>query len=71
MEKKIKKLINSAGEEFKKRKLTLVTAESCTGGGLAYYISLNSNASALLERGYICYSIHSKEKLLKVPPAIF
>ena len=70
MDKKLHHLVSLLGKEFKKRKLTLVTAESCTGGALSYYISLNPESSAILERGFVSYSIHSKEKLLKVSPYI-
>lgn len=66
MKTKLKNIIDALGEEFKAKKYTLVTAESCTGGGLAYFISQNPNCSAILERGYITYSNTSKEDLLGV-----
>jgi nicotinamide-nucleotide amidase len=64
--KNLNALINKLGTRLKKLKLTLVTAESCTGGGLAYYISRNEKCSAALERGYITYSNHAKKELLGV-----
>lgn len=66
----IKKFVSLLGKQFKERKLTLVTAESCTGGMLAYCVSINSDASAILERGYVTYSNHAKLDLLDVTPFI-
>ena len=45
----------------------LVTAESCTGGGLAEILTRISGSSAWFERGYITYSNESKNELLSVP----
>ena len=62
----IENLVSQLGNQLSEKKLTLVTAESCTGGGLAYYISINPNASSRLERGYVTYSSHAKQSLLGV-----
>ena len=45
----------------------MVTAESCTGGGISYFISKNPTCSSILERGYVVYSNTAKENLLEVP----
>ena len=45
----------------------LVTAESCTGGGLAETITRIPGSSAWFERGYITYSDESKHEMLSVP----
>lgn len=58
--------MQEVGKEFKERRISLVTAESCTGGGLAHAISREPEASAILERGYVTYSYQSKEDLLEV-----
>src|SRR5687768_15982577 len=62
----IEKLVIVIGARLKEKNLTLVTAESCTGGGMAYFISINPDVSPILERGYVTYSNHSKQDLLKV-----
>ena len=65
--KKIKNtLINDLGDLCKKHHLTLVTTESCTGGGLAFELSKCKMCSSNLERGYITYSNQSKESVLGV-----
>ena len=45
----------------------LATAESCTGGGLAYLLTSIPGSSAWFERGFITYSNDSKRELLGVP----
>jgi len=66
MDKKIRELIEKTGNKFKESNLSLVTAESCTGGSLAYYFTRSKNCSSILERGYITYSNQAKEEILKV-----
>ena len=50
-------------------KLSLVTAESCTGGLVAAAITEIPRASVTLERGYVTYSDAAKESDLGVPAA--
>ena len=45
----------------------LVTAESCTGGGLADILTRVPGSSAWFERGFISYSNESKQEMLSVP----
>lgn len=52
------------------KKLTLSTAESCTGGLLASAITEVSGASNMFECGIVSYSEKIKENLLGVPPEI-
>lgn len=59
-------LLNKIAVLCKEKHYSLVTAESCTGGGLAYAITKNLQSSSILERGYITYSINSKEDVLKI-----
>lgn len=66
MLKKIDSLVVSIGTNLKNKNLSLVTAESCTGGALAYFFSKHPECSSILERGYITYSNPSKESLLNV-----
>lgn len=51
-----------------KRRWKLVTAESCTGGGLAFYLTKIPGSSDWFERGFVTYSNASKEELLGVKP---
>jgi nicotinamide-nucleotide amidase len=45
----------------------LVTAESCTGGGLAEILTRIAGSSAWFERGFVTYSNEAKNELLSVP----
>ena len=54
-------------ELFIKTSSKLVTAESCTGGGLAEILTRIPGSSAWFERGYVTYSNESKMELLSVP----
>ncbi len=52
--------------ELQKKKYTLTTAESCTGGLLAGRILNVSGASSVYNEGHITYSNEAKERLLGV-----
>ena len=54
-------------EMFIKTSSKLVTAESCTGGGLAEILTRVPGSSAWFERGFITYSNESKQEMLSVP----
>ena len=54
------------GGLLKSRGLMLVTAESCTGGGVAQAITGVAGSSAWFERGFITYSNLSKQQMLGV-----
>lgn len=53
-------------EELRKRKLTITTAESCTGGLIAGRLINVSGASNIIERGFVTYSNLAKEEELGV-----
>jgi nicotinamide-nucleotide amidase len=55
-------------EVCKRKKLTVATAESCTGGLVAGAISAISGSSAVLDRGYVTYSNRAKAQMLGVMP---
>jgi nicotinamide-nucleotide amidase len=61
-------LASAVGEALKQRGLHLVTAESCTGGGLACAVTDVAGSSAWFERGFITYSDESKLYILKLRP---
>jgi nicotinamide-nucleotide amidase len=52
-----------------KKKLTLATAESCTGGLVAAALSEIPGSSAVLDRGFVTYSNEAKQQMLGVMPA--
>jgi len=66
MKKNIRELITKLGKKMKENNISLVTAESCTGGGLAYLISQIPAVSSILERAYVTYSVRAKHELLNV-----
>lgn len=58
----------SLGALLHAQRLTLVTAESCTAGGIAYAVTSVAGASAWFDRGFITYSNESKLQVLGVSP---
>ena len=52
-----------------KKKLTLATAESCTGGLVTAVLSEIPGSSAVLDRGFVTYSNAAKQQMLGVTPA--
>ena len=52
------------------QQLTLVTAESCTGGLIAGLFTENAGASDVIDRGFVTYSNAAKIALLGVPPTL-
>jgi nicotinamide-nucleotide amidase len=56
-------------ELCKSKKLTLATAESCTGGLVAGALSEIPGSSAVLDRGFVTYSNEAKQQMLGVTPA--
>ena len=49
---------------------TLVTAESCTGGGIGAALTSVAGSSAVFKGGVICYTDWVKENLLSVDPSL-
>ena len=62
-------LAKKVGVALKARKLTLATAESCTGGGVAEAITRIAGSSEWFECGFVTYSNRAKQELLNVKPA--
>ena len=52
------------------RGLTVATAESCTGGGVASAITAVSGSSGYFQGGVVSYSNAAKRDLLDVPEAV-
>jgi nicotinamide-nucleotide amidase len=51
-----------------KKKLTLATAESCTGGLLAAVLTEIPGSSLVVDRGFVTYTNEAKEQMLGVAP---
>jgi nicotinamide-nucleotide amidase len=56
-----------AGNKLRDERLTLATAESCTGGMVATAITDISGSSGWFERGFITYSNQAKHEMIGVP----
>ncbi|MBP3735821.1 MAG: CinA family protein [Lachnospiraceae bacterium] len=56
-----------AQELLKERGETLTTAESCTGGMLAAYVTSVPGASAVYPGGFVTYSAGQKAAMLGIP----
>ncbi|MGA9343359.1 MAG: CinA family protein [Rhodanobacteraceae bacterium] len=61
---------NSIAELLLTRRLTLVTAESCTGGWIAKVLTDIPGSSQWFDCGIVAYSYEAKEALLGVHPQI-
>ena len=55
--------------DFARRRLTVATAESCTGGLIAGALTEISGSSAVVDRGFVTYSNTAKEEMIGVSAA--
>ena len=62
----MEELAKKLGEELKRARAMLVTAESCTGGWVAQAVTSVAGSSDWFERGFVTYSNASKQELLGV-----
>ena len=58
-----------AGRLLKAKGEKLVTAESCTGGGVAEAVTAIAGSSEWFDRGFITYSNEAKQEMLNVSAA--
>ncbi len=56
------------GTLLKERNLTMATAESCTGGGIAALVTSISGSSSYFNGGIVAYQNEVKEQILNVRP---
>jgi nicotinamide-nucleotide amidase len=56
-------------ELCRQHRLTIITAESCTGGLIAAALTEVPGSSAVLEGGYVTYSNAAKHAMIGVPEA--
>ncbi len=64
----IEELVIRLSNHLIKQQANLITAESCTGGGLAYALTSIAGSSNWFERGLVTYSNQAKQDLLGVKP---
>ncbi len=62
----IKQQVLEVAKKLQTKGLLLATAESCTGGGLSYWLTSVPGSSVWFERGFITYSNQAKMDLLGV-----
>lgn len=63
-------LVEKLADALSAKRITLASAESCTGGMLAAAITDRAGASRHFERGFVTYSNESKIEMLDVDAAI-
>ena len=64
-------LLLQLGNRLIEQDKMLVTAESCTGGGIAYAITALPGSSGWFERGFVTYSNPAKQEQLGVAEELF
>jgi len=69
-EKTVKELAQVLGEKLTNAGLVATTAESCTGGGVAYAITEISGSSLWFDRSFVTYSNGAKTQMLGVPASV-
>lgn len=62
----VTRLARRLGTLAKKRKVDVVTAESCTGGGVATAMTRITGSAKWFERGFVTYSNIAKKEMLGV-----
>ncbi|HEX4780147.1 MAG TPA: CinA family protein [Usitatibacter sp.] len=59
-------LARQLGRSCRERRVTIATAESCTGGGIATAITRISGSAKWFERGFVTYDNTAKREMLGV-----
>lgn len=70
MSNEIIELASKVGAALQAKRLVLVTAESCTGGGVSQAITEIAGSTGWFDCGFVTYSNNSKTELLDVPAAL-
>ena len=66
MQKDIIELARQLGDALSAKQWMAATAESCTGGGIAYAITAISGSSAWFDRSFVTYTNEAKQQMLDV-----
>jgi len=62
----IEHLVGRLAEQLLRNKQTMTTAESCTGGGISYFLTNLAGSSQWFDRAYVTYSNQAKQDMLGV-----
>jgi len=65
-EDRITEIARRLGRLYKRRKLVIATAESCTAGGVAAAITRISGSAKWFDRGFVTYTNDAKKQMLGV-----
>jgi len=63
-------MAGNIGKILKRKGLTVSTAESCTGGNIAHFFTLNAGSSEYFKGSVVTYSNDLKIKLLGIDPQV-
>lgn len=63
-------ITNQLAAELLSQNKSVVTAESCTGGGIAYAFTALAGSSSWFERGFVTYSNAAKINDIAVPASV-
>jgi nicotinamide-nucleotide amidase len=69
-EKTVQELAQLLGNKLTQAGLIAATAESCTGGGVAYAITEISGSSLWFDRSFVTYSNDAKMQMLDIDKAL-
>jgi len=69
-EKTVQELALQLGNKLTEAGLVAATAESCTGGGVAYAITEIAGSSLWFDRSFVTYSNDAKMQMLEVDAAL-
>lgn len=61
-------VVEALSKKLREKNWTLATAESCTGGGISYWLTSLPGSSDWFHSGIVSYSDEAKIKLLGVKP---
>ena len=70
LQQEITTLAAQLGAILTDKRLTITTAESCTGGGISFALTDTPGSSAYVDRCFVTYSNQSKHELLGVPLSV-
>ncbi len=65
----IAQAVRQLAEQLIQQSIMVVTAESCTGGGIAQALTALAGSSRWFERGFVTYSNEAKQEMLGVQSA--